>query len=153
MISADLRVTASASGVPSRMANLLLERAAHTKPATTKRGALERLFTLMFKGFVYNQIWEDPAVDMAALELKSHHRLITIASGGCNVLNYLAADPAQIIAIDLNPNHIALTRLKIAALKELASYDDFFRFFGEANDKANRVAFDEVIADTLDDAT
>jgi S-adenosylmethionine-diacylglycerol 3-amino-3-carboxypropyl transferase len=135
------------------MANLLLERAAHTKPATTKRGALERLFTLMFKGFVYNQIWEDPAVDLAALALKSHHRLITIASGGCNVLNYLAADPAQIIAIDLNPNHVALTRLKIAALKELATYDDFFRFFGAANDKSNRVAFDDVIADTLDEDT
>ena len=135
------------------MANLLLERAAHTKPATTRRGALERLFTLMFKGFVYNQIWEDPAVDMAALELKNHHRLITIASGGCNVLNYLAADPAQIIAIDLNPNHIALTRLKIAALKELPSYDEFFRFFGEANDKANSELFDEVIAGTLDDTT
>jgi S-adenosylmethionine-diacylglycerol 3-amino-3-carboxypropyl transferase len=135
------------------MANLLLERAAHTKPANTRRGALERLFTLMFKGFVYNQIWEDPAVDLAALALKSHHRLITIASGGCNVLNYLAADPAQIIAIDLNPNHVALTRLKLAALKELPSYDAFFRFFGAANDKANRAAFDEVIADTLDEAT
>jgi S-adenosylmethionine-diacylglycerol 3-amino-3-carboxypropyl transferase len=132
------------------MANLLLERAAHTKPATTKRGALERIFTLMFKGFVYNQIWEDPAVDLTALELKSHHRLITIASGGCNVLNYLAADPAKIIAIDLNPNHVALTRLKIAALRELPSYDDFFRFFGEANDKANSKAFDGIIAETLD---
>jgi S-adenosylmethionine-diacylglycerol 3-amino-3-carboxypropyl transferase len=135
------------------MANLLLERAAHTKPATTKRGALERLFTLMFKGFVYNQIWEDPAVDMTALELKSHHRLITIASGGCNVLNYLAADPAKVIAIDLNPNHIALTRLKLAALKELPNYDTFFRFFGAADDKANSIAFDDVIADTLDDTT
>jgi S-adenosylmethionine-diacylglycerol 3-amino-3-carboxypropyl transferase len=27
------------------------------------------LFTLMFKGFVYNQIWEDPAVDLDALKL------------------------------------------------------------------------------------
>ena len=49
----------------------------------------------MFQGFVYNQIWEDPDVDLEALELKPHHRLITIASGGCNVLNYLAADPGE----------------------------------------------------------
>jgi len=76
------------------MANPLLEKAAHQRPATTRRGALERLFTLMFQGFVYNQIWEDPEVDLAALELKPHHRVLTIASGGCNVLNYLAADPA-----------------------------------------------------------
>ena len=62
------------------MGNALLDRAAHQRPATTKRGALERLFTLMFKGFVYNQIWEDPAVDIEALRLGPQHRLITIAS-------------------------------------------------------------------------
>jgi len=135
------------------MANVLLERAAHTRPATTRRGALERLFTLMFKGFVYNQIWEDPDVDLEALALEPHHRLITIASGGCNVLNYLAADPARIIAVDLNPNHVALTRLKLAALANLPGYDDFFRFFGEANDKANACAYDDFLSDRLDAVT
>src|SRR5271167_1330911 len=129
------------------MSNLLLDRAAHTRPATTKRGALERFFTLMFKGFVYNQIWEDPEVDLEALALKPHHKLITIASGGCNVLNYLAADPARIIAVDLNPNHVALTKLKLTALANLPSYEDFFRFFGTANDKANRDAFDALLSD------
>jgi S-adenosylmethionine-diacylglycerol 3-amino-3-carboxypropyl transferase len=135
------------------MSNLLLDRAAHTRPANTKRGALERLFTLMFKGFVYNQIWEDPEVDMEALALQPHHQLITIASGGCNVLNYLAANPARIIAVDLNQNHVALTRLKLAALANLPSYEDFFRFFGTANDKANRKAFDNFLSTRLDPVT
>ncbi len=135
------------------MGNVLLERAAHQKPATTKRGALERLFTLMFKGFVYNQIWEDPAVDLAALDLKPHHRLITIASGGCNVLNYLVAAPQRIIAVDLNPNHIALTRLKLQALEHLADHDAFFRFFGVAKDDANRRVFDDFLAKRLDPET
>lgn len=135
------------------MANELLERAAHQRPATTKRGALERLFTLMFQGFVYNQIWEDPDVDLAALDLRSHHRLLTIASGGCNVLNYLAADPGRIVAVDLNPNHIALTRLKLCALAHLPDYETFFRFFGVANDKANRSAYDTYLAPALDDET
>jgi len=135
------------------MANLLLDKAAHQKPATTKRGALERLFTLMFQGFVYNQIWEDPVVDLAALDLKADHRVITIASGGCNVLNYMAADPAKIIAVDLNPNHIALTKLKLAALENLPNYDAFFRFFGQANDKANRVAYDKYLRPELDAET
>ena len=135
------------------MANLLLEKAAHQKPATTKRGAMERLFTLMFQGFVYNQIWEDPVVDLQALALKPEHRLITIASGGCNVLNYLAADPARIIAVDLNPNHIALTKLKLSALANLPSHDDFFRLFGHANDKANRAAYDKFLVPHLDDET
>ena len=135
------------------MANLLLDKAAHQKPATTKRGALERLFTLMFQGFVYNQIWEDPAVDLSALALKPEHRVITIASGGCNVLNYLAANPAKIIAVDLNPNHIALTKLKLAALANLPSHEDFFRLFGYANDKANRAAYDKFLVPHLDDET
>ena len=135
------------------MANALLEKAAHQKPATTRRGALERLFTLMFQGFVYNQIWEDPDVDLAALELKSHHHVLTIASGGCNVLNYLAADPAKIIAVDLNPNHIALTKLKISALQNLPSHEAFFRFFGQANDRANRTAYDDFLSKRLDKVT
>ncbi|MGQ0741229.1 MAG: DUF3419 family protein [Alphaproteobacteria bacterium] len=134
------------------MGNVLLERAAHTRPATTKRGALERLFTLMFQGFVYNQIWEDPAVDLDALDLKPQHRVVTIASGGCNVLNYLVADPAQVIAVDLNPNHVALTRLKLQALEHL-DYDEFFRFFGVAKDKANREVFDNFLARRLDPET
>ena len=75
-----------------RMANALLERAAHQAAPASRRGVLERLFTLMFQGFVYNQIWEDPSVDLDALKLEPNHRLVTIASGGCNVLNYLAAD-------------------------------------------------------------
>ena len=135
------------------MANLLLERAAHQRPANTRRGALERLFTLMIQGFVYNQIWEAPEVDLEALLLKPHHRLITIASGGCNVLNYLAADPAKIVAVDLNTNHIALTRLKLSALENLPSYEEFFRFFGQANDKANREAYDNFLSRRLDATT
>jgi S-adenosylmethionine-diacylglycerol 3-amino-3-carboxypropyl transferase len=135
------------------MSNLLLEKAAHQRPANTRRGALERLFTLMFQGFVYNQIWEDPDVDLEALELSSRHRLVTIASGGCNVVNYLAADPREIVAVDLNENHIALTRLKLAALEHLPGYDEFFRFFGHANDKANRDAYDAWLKERLDEET
>ena len=135
------------------MSNLLLEKAAHQRPANTRRGALERLFTLMFQGFVYNQIWEDPDVDLEALELSPQHRLVTIASGGCNVVNYLAADPQEIVAVDLNENHIALTRLKLAALEHLPGYDEFFRFFGHANDKANRDAYDAWLKERLDEET
>ena len=132
------------------MANMLLERAAHQRPAASRRGALERLFTHMFQGFVYNQIWEDPGVDLDALALGPQHRVLTIASGGCNVLNYLAADPKEIIALDLNPNHVALTRLKLAALTHLPDHESFFRFFGEADSDANLKAFDAHVCAGLD---
>jgi len=135
------------------MGNTLLKRAAHQRPATTQRGAAERLFTLMFSGFVYNQIWEDPSVDLEALSVGPQHRLITIASGGCNVLNYLAAGPEKIIAVDLNPNHVALTQLKLQSLIHLPNYDAFFRFFGSAKDKENRNLFDSFLAERLDPKT
>ena len=132
------------------MGNKLLKDAAVNHSLTSKRGVLERLFTLMFQGFVYNQIWEDPAVDMAALRIQPSSRIITIASGGCNVVNYLAANPARVIAVDLNPNHIALTRLKLAALSYLPTYEDFFQFFGYANTKDNRAKYDTFLVDRLD---
>jgi S-adenosylmethionine-diacylglycerol 3-amino-3-carboxypropyl transferase len=135
------------------MANALLQQAAHQAPPASPRGMLERLFTLMFQGFVYNQIWEDPSVDLDALKLQSHHRVVTIASGGCNVLNYLTAAAAGVIALDLNPHHVALTKLKLAALEHLPDYETFFRFFGGASDPANLAAFDTYIRDKLDAKT
>ncbi len=135
------------------MANALLDQAAHHASPATPRGVLERLFTMMFQGFVYNQIWEDPSVDLDALKLQPHHRMVTIASGGCNVLNYLTATPARIIALDLNPHHVALTKLKLAALEHLPDHESFFRFFGDASDPKNLTAFDTYIRDRLDSET
>lgn len=135
------------------MGNQLLKDAAVNHKLTSRRGILERMFTLMFQGFVYNQIWEDPDVDMAAMKIQPHNTIITIASGGCNVVNYLEADPKRVIAVDLNPNHIALTRLKLTALRHLPTYQDFFQFFGMANAKENAELFDTFLVDRLDDST
>ncbi|MGB0719877.1 MAG: DUF3419 family protein, partial [Bdellovibrionales bacterium] len=115
----------------------LLKQAVHQSRALSKRGFLERLFTLSFKGFVYPQIWEDPEVDLEGLQIGPDTRIMTIASGGCNVMNYMTENPAKIKAIDLNPAHVALTRLKIAAIKHLPDYESFFTFFGHADEKRN----------------
>jgi S-adenosylmethionine:diacylglycerol 3-amino-3-carboxypropyl transferase len=93
-----------------------LGQAVHRHRAITPRGVLERLFTLAFQGLVYPQIWEDPVVDLDALEVTDRSDIVTIASGGCNVLNYLVAGPRSITAVDLNHAHVALTRLKLCAL-------------------------------------
>jgi S-adenosylmethionine-diacylglycerol 3-amino-3-carboxypropyl transferase len=128
----------------------LIKRAVCAGPALTPRGLLDRLFALWFKRFVYNQIWEDPRVDLAALDLTASCRLATIASGGCNVLNYLLADPAAIIAVDLNPAHIALTRLKLAAAARLPDHEAFFRFFGAGADPGNRETYFSALRPRLD---
>ncbi len=116
-------------------------------------GLRERLFTLVFSNLVYPQIWEDPAVDLEALALDGDSRIITIASGGCNVLSYLTAGPAHITAVDINGAHIALNRLKLAAARHLPDYDAFYRFFGAADATANIAAFKQHILPHLDTRT
>ena len=96
-----------------------LKAAVHRAKPLTRAGVLERMFTFAFSKLVYPQIWEDPVVDMKALEIGPGHEVIAIASGGCNVLSYLTADPAGVTAVDLNGAHIALGKLKICALQNL----------------------------------
>ncbi|GGB51750.1 S-adenosylmethionine--diacylglycerol 3-amino-3-carboxypropyl transferase [Roseibium aquae] len=127
-----------------------LKNAVHRSSATSRDGVLERLFTFAFKGLVYPQIWEDPEVDMRALQLTPDCRMVTIASGGCNVMSYLTADPAQITAVDLNRAHVALGRLKLLAARNLPNYETFYRFFGEADEKANIAAYNRFLRDELD---
>lgn len=107
-----------------------LHTAVQNQKLSTKQGLLQKLFAVWFDSFVYNQIWEDPRVDLKALELDSDSRVLTISSGGCNALNYLLANPASVTAVDLNRHHIYLLNLKIAALKHLPTYQDFFDLFG-----------------------
>ncbi len=128
----------------------LLKAAVQPEKVTTTRGILDRMFTMAFGSFVYPQIWEDPEVDLQALKLDSSSRVMTIASGGCNVMNYLSEGPKAVRAIDLNPAHVALTRLKIAAVQHLPDYESFFLFFGHADTKKNIENYDKYIAPHLD---
>ncbi|THK34488.1 DUF3419 family protein [Ensifer sp. MPMI2T] len=116
-------------------------------------GLSERLFGLLFSGLVYPQIWEDPIVDMAAMQIRPGHRIVTIGSGGCNMLTYLCAGPAHIDVVDLNPHHIALNRLKLAAFRHLPSHKDIMRFLAATDTRSNVQAFDLFLAPKLDAAT
>ncbi len=120
------------------------------KESSKKQGALQDLFAVWFDAFVYNQIWEDPGVDIEALEIDASSRLLTISSGGCNALNYLLEDPESVTAVDLNRHHIYLLNLKIAAIKSLASYEDFFAFFGFGKHAEHLRNYKEYIAPKLD---
>ncbi len=119
------------------MTYALLQDAMATKPTISREGLLDRLFAWWFGRFVYNQIWEDPRVDLEAMALDADSRVVTIASGGCNMMAYLAAGPARVTAVDLNPCHVHLSRLKLAAARHLPTHDDFFAMFGDGADPAN----------------
>ncbi|MCW2390478.1 S-adenosylmethionine-diacylglycerol 3-amino-3-carboxypropyl transferase [Sphingobium sp. B1D7B] len=129
----------------------VIDRAVINHEATTREGLLERAFAFAFRGLVYAQIWEDPVVDMAALAIKPESHVVTIASGGCNVLSYLTADPARITAVDLNTAHIALNRLKQVAAQQLPDYASFRRFFAEADSAENLRAYKAYIRPHLDE--
>ncbi len=131
----------------------LLGEAVHRSSAFSLAGLHERAFTFAFRGLVYPQIWEDPRVDLEALELTPQSRIVTIASGGCNVMSYLAGDPERIVAVDLNATHIALNKLKLAALRHLPDHAAFLRFFGAADTPANVEVYDRHLRGHLDDAT
>ena len=128
----------------------LLDEAVHHNPLLSTAGFLERTFTFAFRQMVYPQIWEDPRADLEALELTPTSRIVTIASGGCNVLSYLTANPARVYAVDLNRTHIALNRLKLAAAVHLPNYATFLRFFGDAADRRNASLYSDLVAQHLD---
>jgi S-adenosylmethionine-diacylglycerol 3-amino-3-carboxypropyl transferase len=127
-----------------------LNQAVRRNRAFSREGLLEIMFTWAFKGLVYPQIWEDPEVDMEALALTPECHVVAIASGGCNVLSYLIADPGRITAVDLSRAHIALNRLKLSAVRHLPSWQSFYRFFGEADEEANVAAYWRFLKDRLD---
>lgn len=119
---------------------LLLAQAVYGHKSSTS--LKERLFAYWFQRLVYTQIWEDPVVDMEALRLGSLDHVVTIASGGCNALSYLTAHPAKVTAVDLNHTHVALVKLKIAALRANLSHKQFFQFFGIGHSRENPYLYD-----------
>jgi S-adenosylmethionine-diacylglycerol 3-amino-3-carboxypropyl transferase len=119
----------------------------------TKATLKEKIFALWFRRLVYTQIWEDPVVDMKALQLSEDDHVVTIASGGCNALSYLLDNPAKVTAVDLNHAHVSLVKLKIAAVKTLINHQDFFTFFGTARSSSNLRIYQNVISPHLDVAS
>ena len=110
----------------------------------------DRIFAFWFRRLVYTQIWEDPEADLAALQLPLGSTIVTISSGGCNALSYLTAQPAQVYAVDLNEAHLSLLKLKLAGIRALSKYSDFWQFFGEAASPANAQLYRDRLRALLD---
>jgi S-adenosylmethionine-diacylglycerol 3-amino-3-carboxypropyl transferase len=136
-----------------RVARENLAKAIHQNKPVSKRGLLDRAFALAFQGLVYPQIWEDPVIDMEALAITPDCHIMTIASGGCNMMSYLIADPAHITAVDLNRGHIALNQLKLTAARTIPDHETFYRFFGLAKATDNLAIYDRYIQPALDAAS
>lgn len=130
-----------------------LHRAVGVSAGLSKESLLERLFAQAFTDLVYAQIWEDPVVDLEAMALEPGHRVVAIASGGCNLMSYLAAAPVRITAVDLNPAHVALVRLKLAAARHLPNHAAFHAFFAETGRADNLDRWERHLRDKVDPTT
>jgi S-adenosylmethionine-diacylglycerol 3-amino-3-carboxypropyl transferase len=67
----------------------------------------------------YSQVWEDHAVLGRALDVKPGDDVLSIASAGCNVLSLLLQEPRSVVALDVSDAQVALTELKLLAIREL----------------------------------
>ncbi|OCF62173.1 betaine lipid synthase [Kwoniella mangroviensis CBS 10435] len=92
---------------------------------------LEEKVHEQFRTHIYGWTWEDPAVDVKKLNITKDDHILAITSAGDNVLHYaLAASPARIHAVDMNPCQGHILELKLAAIHAL-DYNDFWLLFGE----------------------
>lgn len=130
-----------------------LSAAVNQNASTSREGMLERAFARLFHGLVYTQIWEDPVVDMEALQIQPDDNIVCIASGGCNMLSYLTANPASITAVDLSPAHVMLNKLKLATAQHVPDHATLFAMLGRGDRPSNVKHFDTYVAPFLDDQT
>ena len=70
-------------------------------------------------------------MDQRVFDLNESDHVITIASAGCNVLDYII-EGAMVTAVDFNLCQIALTELKKVAILNV-DYDVFFEIFSKSN--------------------
>lgn len=70
-------------------------------------------------------------MDQRVFNLSEEDHVITIASAGCNVLDYII-EGAAVTAVDFNLCQIALTELKKVAIIKL-EFDAFFEIFSKSN--------------------
>lgn len=102
-----------------------------------------RLFAAVHgRNLVYNQCWEDPALDREALGLSSRDRVLVITSAGCNALDYALAG-SQVLAVDVNPRQNHLLELKRAGIRAL-DYEAFFELFGRGGSPRVRELYAEI---------
>lgn len=83
----------------------------------------------VFEKLVFAQSWEDPELDIEALQIVPSDHVLVVTSGGCNVLSLLTTGPRELIAIDMNPAQGWLLELKLAGIRTL-SHDEFLRLLG-----------------------
>ncbi|MDP6642172.1 MAG: DUF3419 family protein [Candidatus Nanoarchaeia archaeon] len=96
----------------------------------------------------YSMCWEDPLVLLQSLDISKGDNVLSIVSGGENILAILLKEPKKIMGIDIKKEQISLIKLKIVAIKNL-EFEEFVRFIGFKPSK-NRMQVFETIKKNLE---
>jgi len=97
------------------------------------------------KTFIYSMTWEDPAEDAKVFPMGPNDVVLSLTSGGCNLLDMLIDGPQKVVGVDLNPCQNFLVELKKVCIKRLA-YEDFWKMFGEGKHENIRALYKDRIA-------
>ncbi|ETR67410.1 MAG: hypothetical protein OMM_11629, partial [Candidatus Magnetoglobus multicellularis str. Araruama] len=79
---------------------------------------------------MYNILWEDSEVDEKYFMIDDSSSVISVSGAGCGIAGMISKHPASIDTIDTNHHHLALTSLKVEALRNIKSYEKFYRLLG-----------------------
>lgn len=91
----------------------------------------DQLFAATFqRSFAFSLLYEDSEVDNSVLQLDADSEVLSVTGAGCGVAGLLAAQPRRIDAVDTNPNHLAITAIKVAAAQKMKSYEEFYQLLG-----------------------
>jgi S-adenosylmethionine-diacylglycerol 3-amino-3-carboxypropyl transferase len=82
-----------------------------------------------FSEIRYAQCWEDADILLEALDIKSHHVCLSIASAGDNTMAMLSRAPERVVAIDLSSAQLACLHLRVAAYQTL-EHHEMLEFIG-----------------------
>ena len=90
-------------------------------------------------------------MDHRVFNLNEDDHVITIASAGCNVLDYII-EGSMVTAVDFNSCQIALTELKKVCIM-YESYDTFFEIFSMSNMELLKVVYPKTLRPHLSAAS
>ena len=99
---------------------------------------MDKIDQVELSKLIFTLNWEDPASDIRAMDINPGETIMSITSGGCNIIEFLLYDPSSVFSIDINPAQTFLMDLKKAAFRKL-SYEDFICFMGLRNGDRDRI--------------
>mgnify|MGYP001559788449 CR=1 FL=1 len=77
----------------------------------------------------YSLCWEDPLILSEALKISEEDNVLSIISGGENILSLLLKNPKKVVGIDIKMEQIYLAKLKISCIENL-EFEEFVKFLG-----------------------